>query len=940
MKRRELAEKLITAKNASERKNLLKKNKQIADLRLAHALKDTYYKSWTNEPKKVRNAALSLKLLRQIKPGEEISALLDWVEGISSLTRGKIEDAIGFLDKATEKLEKIDKQHLSAQPQVGKLYALALLGRYQEAIKTGERSLKIFEKFKDDLTAGKVEKNLGNIIVRQDSIAKAEKYYVSAMERFIKLGDIQELAMCETNLADNYADLHDFYQAERYYALALKHTREAKMYFVEGEIQASLGNLAMLRGRYSKALNFLEIARRMFEELNVPHRLVIAEFEIANIYFELNLTDEAFEIYKNVVERLKKFKFRAEEALARANFGKVALAKKDFKTAKTELKKSEKLYQTEKNLSGVAAIKLTQANLEYLLGNYESALKIILETGKLLTRSENLRLKLNAKFQHGEILRKLRKYKMADRILTNVYRESIKYEHPNLAQTCLNSLGRLAWQDNDKQSAEKYFKKSVKLIENLRSPIPAEEFRMAFFADKLAPFESLAQIYLSENKIKEAFEFVEKARSRSLTDVLQAVEKNSFVENPRNAQLREKLNILREELNWFYSLQKRAEDAEIEDLQAEAKIREKEIAKVMRRIESTRHTRQVSSKPQRKDRRISIKNLQNQLGKEKVLIEFVKFDDSFSAFVITAEQIKYFADLATENEIISLIESLQFQFGALRYGAKNLEKFADQLKTKTDFYLHRLYAKLIKPLEEIIKNKNLVIVPVSLLHYVPFQGLFDGERYLIENRRIVSTPGAVIWQTLSEKKSIKPSKALLIGFADDHIPLVNQEINELKKIFRNAKTFTGEEATFTNYTKHAEDFDILHLACHGQFRPDNPLFSSLQLADGFVTVRDICSQNLNAELVTLSACETGLNKIYAGDEILGLARGFLVAGVRSIVLSLWTVNDKATRDLMQYFYTELQRGKDVSASLQKAQKKCIGNNLHPYYWASFGIIGR
>ncbi|MBA3692415.1 MAG: CHAT domain-containing protein [Acidobacteria bacterium] len=132
----------------------------------------------------------------------------------------------------------------------------------------------------------------------------------------------------------------------------------------------------------------------------------------------------------------------------------------------------------------------------------------------------------------------------------------------------------------------------------------------------------------------------------------------------------------------------------------------------------------------------------------------------------------------------------------------------------------------------------------------------------------------------------------------------------------------------------------MHLACHGQFRPENPLFSSLHLADGWITVRDICSQKLNAEIVTLSACETGLNKIFAGDEILGLARGFLAAGAKSLCLSLWTVNDEAASVLMQDFYAELRSGKTASEALKVAQCNFIKRGVHPYFWSPFALIGR
>jgi CHAT domain-containing protein len=118
------------------------------------------------------------------------------------------------------------------------------------------------------------------------------------------------------------------------------------------------------------------------------------------------------------------------------------------------------------------------------------------------------------------------------------------------------------------------------------------------------------------------------------------------------------------------------------------------------------------------------------------------------------------------------------------------------------------------------------------------------------------------------------------------------------------------------------------------------MFSNLHLANGYVTVRDVCSQKLKAELVTLSACETGLSKIFAGDEILGLARGFLSAGAKSLVLSLWTVNDEATTRLMESFYVNLQRGETAAASLRSAQKEFIERGEHPYYWSPFFAIGR
>lgn len=939
MPKQNIALKLISVKTKREREKILSKTARKDDLKIAHDLKNICYEVWTSEPAKAQKTASVLQNLMEINPHDEIKALAFWVAGIAELTKGKLEKTIENLDKSAEIFRKINQEHQAANTQVAKLIALALLGKYDEAVKTGKQTLRVFEKYDDELAAGKIEKNLGNIVARRGKESEAEKYYLAARRRFIKIGNKIELAMSDNSLANTYAELNNFHQAEKFYAQALQNALDEKMFVTVAEIQASLGNLAFFRGRFDEALRYLELSRRKYEELKMPHQTAIAELEIADIYLELNLTNEAFEIYDKTVESLHKLKLQGEEARARANFGKTALLKNESKKAQNELKKAARLYVLEKNPNGAASVKLTEANLEFALKNYENALSIILEAQDLLSKGENNRQKLFAKWFHGEILRNLKHFQKAEKLLLETLTEAVKQEQSNLAQICLNSLGNLALQTNDEHRAETYFKHAVKMIETLRAPLAAEEFRMAFLANKLAPFENLAKIYLAENDLEKAFLFTEKARARTLSENLNGNFAQSSLD--KSSKLSKKLEDLREELNWFYSRLNRAETSELKILQKEAKKREKQIADVMRQIESTRtNTAKVSATCRNLSDQNDIKLLQKNLGKQKALIEFVNFDGSLSAFAITNEKIDFAADFADESEILMLLESLRFQFGALRYGAKNLDAFMTELKKRADFYLQKLYEKLLEPLKDFIGERDLVVVPVGATHYVPFQALRDGEKYLIETREITYSPSATVWQFLTKKPQRKLKNILLIGFADERIPLVNNEIEALQKIFDNTKTFTDKDATFSNYTENASDFDILHLACHGQFRPDNPLFSNLHLADGFVTVRDICSQKLNANLVTLSACETGLNKVFAGDEILGLARGFLSAGADSLVLSLWTVSDEATTEMMKDFYAVLQRGESISASLRKAQKKFIERGEHPYYWSPFALIGR
>jgi CHAT domain-containing protein len=138
----------------------------------------------------------------------------------------------------------------------------------------------------------------------------------------------------------------------------------------------------------------------------------------------------------------------------------------------------------------------------------------------------------------------------------------------------------------------------------------------------------------------------------------------------------------------------------------------------------------------------------------------------------------------------------------------------------------------------------------------------------------------------------------------------------------------------------APNCDILHFACHGQFRADNPMFSSLKLHDGWLTAADVMQLNLKDALVTLSACESGRGTVLLGDEVIGLPRAFLGAGAASVVVSLWLVQDETTVTLMTHWYRQLRERMGRSAALRAAQQALRETYPHPYYWAPFVLIGQ
>jgi CHAT domain-containing protein len=132
----------------------------------------------------------------------------------------------------------------------------------------------------------------------------------------------------------------------------------------------------------------------------------------------------------------------------------------------------------------------------------------------------------------------------------------------------------------------------------------------------------------------------------------------------------------------------------------------------------------------------------------------------------------------------------------------------------------------------------------------------------------------------------------------------------------------------------------VHIATHGYFRQDNPMFSAIGLGDSQLNLFDLYQLNLPAELVTLSGCGTGLNVVVGGDELLGLKRGLLYAGAEGVLLTLWDVNDQSTAEFMKLFYTRMKTSRNKAEALQSAMREIREAYPHPFYWAPFVLVGK
>jgi CHAT domain-containing protein/Tfp pilus assembly protein PilF len=935
MDRAELAARLVEA-DETRRDALLEESVGATDTevakQLAYILKDICLDGWSSAPMRSLAAAATLRKLSELHPEPEITALCLWSHGIEALIGGDMPGAIESLDRARTGFLELNKPEVAASTEVSKVIALAMLGLYDEAIASALRAREVFLHTGNVLAAGKIEHNIGNLYFRRDQYREAETFHSSARERFIAVNNEKQLATINNCLANTHAILHKFSSAAALYEEAAQQAEHAGVPVTQAEIEGNIGNFALLRGRYDEALDYLERSRRRYEVLGMPHQSALAEREIADAYLELNLVPEATEIYARVTDTFATLGLRADEARAFASRGRAEFLLTNTDEALSSLKRARELYEAEGNKVGEALVLVSEAQLHHAQGNDQTAHEIVVRAEKDLSAIGGWHQILLARWLLAEIERSVGNTERAEEIFATALHDSIREGQPQITERCYTGLGLIAISKGDNETAEQCFRQAIAVTEDLRAPLPGEEFKTAFFANKLVPYQELLRICLlaGETRVSEALSLVESARSRALVDSLGGEQEPAT--EPRDSfdsQLIQQLEKLREELNYLYREMNRRQ----RDVQSALRERESRVLEITRQLHHRRSATSLQSQP------FDVDRLREELRDDDALVEYSTLQDELLAFVVTREKIYVARQLGSIAEINQRLHALRFQIDTLRFGAQSIRRHLPSLTEKIKTHLNLLYKQLIGPLKPSLQDRNLIIIPQGGLHYLPFHALSDGDRYLIESCEVSYAPSAAIFQHCLRRGEHRSDRALLMGVSDEQTPRIHDEIRSISGIFGSTTAFVDDAATADALRLHSSAADVVHLACHGQFRSDNPLFSALLLADGWFTVRDAYSLRLDNALVTLSACETGANVVAPGDELIGLARGFFSAGARSVLLSLWMVDDEATNQMMVDFYREMKAGSSLSTSLRAAQLRMLQEMPHPFFWSPFVLVG-
>ena len=254
-------------------------------------------------------------------------------------------------------------------------------------------------------------------------------------------------------------------------------------------------------------------------------------------------------------------------------------------------------------------------------------------------------------------------------------------------------------------------------------------------------------------------------------------------------------------------------------------------------------------------------------------------------------------------------------------------------------HLRELDTLLIAPIEPHLRGyDHLILAPHRYLHGLPFSALDNGQAALIDRFTLSTIPSSQVFLNCRKRGRGASGPPLVMAVADANAPVIAAEASVVASILPGATLLSGQEATVDAFRRRAPSARILHLATHGFFRRDSPMYSAIQLAGERLSLADIGQIPVGSRLLTLSACNTGSNVAVGADELLGLMRGFLTSGARSLLLALWEIDDRSTGQFMREFYTRLVDGSSLTEAFRQATKALRNKYPHPYYWAPFLLV--
>jgi CHAT domain-containing protein len=469
---------------------------------------------------------------------------------------------------------------------------------------------------------------------------------------------------------------------------------------------------------------------------------------------------------------------------------------------------------------------------------------------------------------------------------------------------------------HDYEAAIAAYRQALPEIERQRASINTEANKIGFIGDKQKVYARLIALLLKQGRAAEALEIVERSKSRALVDMLAGKQRFAAPLGTRS----QSMNIAQA----------------VGDLDRSQRLQQQQSIARVRNTAPNSAPADMPQLPAELRGLLSVKALtpveiQALLAPDETLLVYFAHGNDMAALVVQHGGV-WAAPIAAAG-----LE-------------REIRLFRQAISEERDVHKQSqaLYQRLMEPVAARLTTAKLSIVAHGSLHYLPFAALMQGDRYLVDQFTLRMLPSASVLQYLQARTSSTMAQSLVLGNPDLHnpqwdLPGAQAEAEAVAALLPAAQLLMRDKATREAFQHFAPAARYVHVASHGEFNDQQPLASGLLLSgpslkDRRLSVSDMYELGLDAELVTLSACETGLGSVASGDDVVGLTRGLLYAGARSVVTSLWKVDDEATALLMVNLYQNL-RGQHPDEALRRAQAETRKKFAHPYYWAAFYLTG-
>ena len=855
---------------------------------------------------------------------------------------GRYKQALARYDAAAKRFRRAGRDIDVARTLNGSLQSLISLGRYTEALAAARRARRIFERHGIALGLARLDSNVGNILCRRDRFGEGLALFKRAYAQLSAKGEPQDVAAVLSNMAVCYINLNDFDKALETYRDARTYCERHEMPLLVVQADYNVAYLHYLRGEYTRALELYRVARERCELIGDGYHSALCDLDRSEMYLELNLSDEAGELATRALARFDALGTTYEAAKA-LTYLALSTSRQDHRRGRALLGRARGLFARERNHVWLGLLDFYEAHLLHGAGQHVRARTLcrralaLFARASMPSRAVACQLLLaRLELQRGDL-------RASERACHAAFERLSAADTPNLTYQAHAALGLVREAQGDRPRAYEAFQKADRSLDRLRSHLQGDSLNVAFLEDKQAVYESLVSIGLAleptRRQWEAAFGYIEKAKSRSLADSI-AFRAGSL--EPRvSGHASGAVQRLRQELHWHY---RQAEREDTSGAKRSASRRESERQRILalekqlgRSLEDLRRTDEEFTALQ-SAASAGLEDIRASLAPDTILVEYYQARGQIYGCVVGRDRLDV-VPLGPITQVRSLLRLLQFQLSKFRLGPDYTGALEGHLHAATQAHLRSLHGALIAPLRNLLRGEHLVIVAHDVMHALPFHALFDGERYLSDEFTVIYAPSSSVYRLCRTKRAKAGGGALIMGVSDASTPFIVDEVGAVAAVLPNPRVFLGSEATAGQLRTHGVDSRFVHIATHGMFRRDNPMFSSIRLGDGPLFVYDLYDLRLSAELVTLSGCGTGLSVVVGGDEQLGLVRGLLYAGARAVLLSLWDVHDGSTSTFMKTFYGRLQAGASKARAAQHAMREVRERHPHPFYWAPFTLVG-